>query len=117
MKKDSDTVAKLRGWKLVRLRKNGTLGPLFINRRQVLSIGHWMTAEKHVTPGYAVRPGWHATSKPKAPHLTEKNRIWIPVELEYVRMVSRPVSQGGLWYIAERMRIPEFEEWDTWISM
>lgn len=59
------------GYKLFRRRRNGTLGPLFINRRQVIPVGEWLDAEAHATRGYAYRPGWHATLRPAAPHLRQ----------------------------------------------
>lgn len=46
-----------RAFKLLKLRRNGTLCPLFINRKQVISIGKWLPAEDHPTKGYAHRPG------------------------------------------------------------
>ena len=66
----------MNGYKLLRLRKNGTLGSLFINRRAVLPLGIWLPAEEHPTKGYKFRPFWHCLPVPKAPHLTEKGRAW-----------------------------------------
>jgi hypothetical protein len=31
-----------------------------------------MNAESHPTKGFALRPFWHCTSTPSAPHLSEK---------------------------------------------
>jgi len=53
----------MKAYKLLKLRKDGSLGPLFINRKQKIPIGKWLTAECHPTKGYALRPGWHTTSK------------------------------------------------------
>lgn len=44
------------GYKLFRQRKDGTLGPLFINRRQRLEVGKTYEAEEHRTKGFAFRP-------------------------------------------------------------
>lgn len=93
------------GYKLFRVRKDGTLGPLFINRRQRVPIGRWLPAESHRTKGYAYRPGWHVCSEKSAPHLTEKDRAWYLVEIEDYQELQRPESQGGLWYLANRMRV------------
>lgn len=93
------------GWKLFRLRKDGSLGPLFINMKQRLYVGETYQAEDHPTKGYAHRPGWHVCSKKDAPHLSKKNRIWAKVRLEGVTKYKRPASQGGLWYLAEKMTI------------
>ena len=98
-----------RGWKLFRRRRDGTLGPLFINRRLRIPLGKWMKAEAHRTQGYAFRPGWHATLSPVAPHLrtTGDDRVWCKVSLENVRYNARPESQGGTWVLAQRLRVDE----------
>ena len=92
-------------YKLLRKRKNGTLGPLFINRRQVIPIGGWLQAESHPTKGYAVRPGWHTTSKPEAPHLSMRDRVWMKVEIDDYKKIVRPKSQGGVWWLANQMKV------------
>lgn len=96
-------------YKLLRLRKDGSLGPLFINRKQVIPEGYWLYAEYHPTKGYAKRCGWHVTSKPVAPHLSSKKekRVWKKVEIVNYGELPRPTSQGGMWYIAEWMRVIE----------
>ena len=92
-------------YKLLRMRKDGTLGPLFINRRQRIPIGEWLQAEDYPTKGYAHRPGWHASHRPVAPHLTEKGRVWYEVEVDDYVELKRPEYQGGLWFLAQRMRV------------
>lgn len=95
------------GYKLFRKRKDGTYGPLFINRRQVLERGVLYDAEPHRTRGYAYRPGWHICSEPRAPHLSERGRVWCRVEFDHRATLERPESQGGIWYLGENMRILE----------
>ena len=92
-------------YKLMRKRKNNTLGPLFINRKQVISIGEWLQSESHPTKGYAVRPGWHTTSQPEAPHLSMKGRVWAKVEIKDYEKFVRPQSQGGVWWLAKQMKV------------
>lgn len=92
-------------YKLFRVRKDGTLGPLFINRDFVIPVGVWLTAEEHRTKGYAYRPGWHATLKPEAPHLSTKGRVWAKVVLKDTILHDRPQSQGGRWVLAGRMKV------------
>ena len=92
-------------YKLLRLRRNGTLAPLFINKTQVIPVGKWMTAELHPTAGYKIRKGWHCTLKPVAPHLSTKGRVWCEVEVKGVELYSRPESQGGTWVLADRMKL------------
>lgn len=101
MKKSKD----IKGYKLLRVRKNGTISPLFINKKQLLPIGKWLKAEAHKTPGYAFRPGWHAVSKPLAPHLSKKDRAWYKVILRGVEKYKRPKNQGESWLIARWMKI------------
>jgi hypothetical protein len=91
-------------YKLMKLRRNGTLGPLFINARMVVPLGEWLEAEDHPTKGFAHRPGWHCTLKPVAPHLSERNRVWVEVEIEDYRFFNRPTIHGGVWALANRMK-------------
>ena len=55
------------GYKLFNKRRDGTIGPLFINRRQRIPLEIWIQAEDHPTKGYAHRPGWHVLEAPHAP--------------------------------------------------
>lgn len=94
------------GFKLFRVRKDGTIGPLFINARMRVPLGVWLPAEDHPTPGYAHRPGWHAALTPEAPHLaTGPGRAWFAVELRGVRRFPRPQSQGGTWLLADALLV------------
>jgi len=89
------------GYKLFRRRRDGSLGPLFINRKQRVPVGEWLEAEAHRTKGYAFRPGWHACMTPYAPHLRQGgDRVWARVELEGCEFHDRPAAQGGTWILA-----------------
>jgi hypothetical protein len=92
-------------YKLLSVRKDGSLGPLFINRRLRIQPGTWLQAECHPTKGFAIRPGWHATSVPVAPHLGTKGRRWFQVELLGVTTFERPECQGGTWLLARWMKV------------
>jgi hypothetical protein len=92
-------------YKLLRNRKDGSIGPLFINQKQRIPIGKWMIAEDHPTKGYAHRMGWHCTVKPVAPHLSMKGRTWYEVVIENYIECMRPVHQGGLWFLAQKMKL------------
>jgi hypothetical protein len=92
-------------YKLVRKRKDGTYGPLFIDARLRMPIGEWMQAECHPRKGFAVRQGWHCTFTPYAPHLSEEGRVWLQVEVEDWESYDRPESQGGAWILAQRMKV------------
>lgn len=96
------------GFKLFRIRRDGTLGPLFINRRQRIPLNVWLPAEDHPTKGFAHRPGWHICSEQLAPHLRQGgDRTWFRVEFDGETPHPRPPSQGGLWFTAQRMRVLE----------
>ncbi len=92
-------------YKLLTKRKDGTLGPLFINRKQRIPIGKWLKAENHPTKGYKERQGWHCCAEPKAPHLTNKGRVWCRVFIQNFTSFNRPLSQGRWWFIAQRMMV------------
>ena len=94
-------------YKLMSLKK-GKLYPLFINRTQEVPMHQWLDAEDHPTKGFSHRVGWHCTHLPKAPHLKmnpkgRPERVWCLVEIEDYEEFKRPDSQGGLWYLAEKM--------------
>lgn len=97
-------------YKLMKLRKNGTLGSLFINAKQIYPIGEWMQAENHPTKGFAERCGWHCTFEPIAPHLSMKGRVWVKIEVDDYTTYDRPANQGGKWILANKMKIIEIIE-------
>ena len=97
-------------YKLFRELKDGSLTSLFINKSRRLPIGEWMEAENYPTKGFAERPGWHCTAIPNAPHLKMElkcgeKRVWRAVAIEEYSEFKRPINQGGMWYLAERMKI------------
>ena len=95
----------MKAHKLVRLMKDGSLSSLFIGKRNRLPIGKWLEAECLPTNGFAVRHGWHCTREPIAPHLSTTDRVWVKVEIEEYTELKRPLSQGGVWYLANKMKI------------
>lgn len=95
----------MRAFKLFRVRKDGSLGPLFINMRLRIETGVWYEAEDHPTKGFAHRPGWHCGDQPEAKHLSEKGRAWYEVEIQDFYRFPRPAHQGGEWIIANHMRV------------
>lgn len=101
---------KMIGYKLFRHRKDGTIGPLFINKRQRIQIGVEYPYEKHLTKGFKYRPGWHICSQPIAPHLSKKDRVWAKVDFTFMYMLDRPKSQGGTWYLGSTMKVLELVE-------
>lgn len=94
-------------YKLCRLRKDGTIGPLFINARQRIPLNKWVRAEDHPRKGFAHRPGWHCVRTPEAPHLTMKGRVWCRVEISDYQVWDTPAHQGGNWFIANKMKVIE----------
>ena len=101
------------GYKLFKLRKDGSIGPLFINARQRIEVGVEYQAEDRPTKGFAHRPGWHiCTSMDGAPHLKQdgklgESRVWAKVEFTLQEVVERPTAQGGTWYLGSSMKVLE----------
>ena len=99
----------------MRLRKDGTLGSLFIDRKQVIPIGIWLEAECTPTKGFAVRKGFHCCYEMNAPHLKKElsngeMRVWVKCEVEDYVEYDRPESQGNTWVLANRMKVLEIVE-------
>ena len=98
----------LTAYKLFHQRRDGSLGPLFINRRQRIPVGVWLDAKPHLTKGYAYRPGWHCLRQPKAPHLKiGPDRLWCRVRVRDYMVCFRPEHQGGKWILAQQMKVVE----------
>ena len=94
------------GYKLFRKRKDGSYGTLFFACRDRLVIGRWNTADRSlIKKGFKRRPGWHICSTLSAPHLSITGRVWCEVEFSDYEDVKRPISQGGLWHLANYMVI------------
>ena len=101
-------------YKLLSMRKDGSLGPLFINKRQRIKIGVWYNAEPHRKKGYAFRPGWHAFfTMDGASHLKKKikreKRVWVKCEVMDFVFYDRPVNQGQ-WILAQKLKVIEIIE-------
>ena len=100
-------------YKLLTLRRDGTLGPLFIDRHRAIPVGEWLESECIPTKGFQVNRGWHMCAQPVAPHLVlepkgKPPRVWCKVEYRgWHKRRNRPVSQGGDWILAEHMRVVE----------
>lgn len=97
-------------YKLFRQLKSGEITSLFINKTRKLPVGEWMNSENYPTNGFARRPGWHCTAEPVAPHLkmvlkSGEVRVWKKVLIDDYTEFKRPENQGGLWFLAKRMKI------------
>ena len=97
-------------YKLFRELKSGEITSLFINKKRKLPYNEWMESNNYPTKGFAVREGWHCTIEPNAPHLkmklkTGETRVWKKVMIEDFTEFKRPKSQGGMWFLAKRMKI------------
>lgn len=101
---ESDFVAgEITAYKLCRKLKNGDLRTLFIDKKKNIVFDKWLEAGCFPTKGFAVRPYWHSTSLPTAPHLTEKGRVWIECKIRNYANFKRPLQQGGLWYLSKEV--------------
>lgn len=96
-------------FKLLHVRANGTVGPLFIERKRVLNIeGEIEWANMALKPkGYATRPGFHTCANPYAPHLKlSHDRCWFLVEIGgNITEHERPECQGGTWYTSNYIKL------------
>ena len=95
----------MKAYKLLKQRKDGSLGSLFVDASRKLPMGEWMPAINHKPKALKERKGWHCLLSPHAPHLSEKGRVWALVEVSDFASIKRPESQGGEWLLANRMRI------------
>ena len=105
----------MKAYKLVRLLKSGEMTPLFINKGLRFEVGKTYKAEFHSTKGFAPRQGLHLCLKPIAPHLSMhlksgEKRIWIECEVEDYELYDRSESQGGVWVLAQQMKIIKVRE-------
>lgn len=94
-------------YKLFRVKKDGHITSLFINKSKNLIKGRWLKARRYVTKGFAAREGWHSLPQPFAPHLTNKGREWYKVEIKWFVKENRPKNQGGQWFSSRYMKILE----------
>ena len=92
-------------YKLFRVRKDGSIGSLFINPKERYELNSWMTAKPYKRDGFQFRPGWHSLNEPKAPHLSLKGRAWFLVKISSYTTHTRPVSQGGKWFLSNKLSI------------
>lgn len=92
-------------FKLFSLKRDGSIGPLFINKKLRLQEGVWYDAEPHETKGFQFRPFWHSALLPIAPHLTTKGRIWKRVLVEDFTTYERCKAQGGTWVLSNRLMV------------
>jgi len=92
-------------YKLFRQLKSGEITSLFINKKERLQYDIWLEAKEYPTKGFKIRPFWHCTEKPIAPHLSTKNRIWLKVEMQEFEEYQRPLIQGGKWFLAKKIKI------------
>lgn len=97
----------MKAYKLFRELKDGSISSLFINKKARYPFNKWLEAECFPTKGFAVRPFWHCTSQPIAPHLSMKGRVWCEVEMKDYEEFKRPQQQGGLWFLAKKVKIIE----------
>jgi len=96
-------------FKLMR-KKDNSFYPLFINRKTEYKKEKWISAECIPTKGFSVRKGFHCCVRPIAPHLklelsNGEKRVWILAEVKKFKFYERPESQGGLWVLAQKIKI------------
>ena len=95
----------MKAYKLVKQRKDGSLGSLFVDASRKLPVGLWMPAINHKPKALKERMGWHCLKSPNAPHLSKDGRVWVEVECSGAEEINRPECQGGTWLLAKQMKI------------
>lgn len=104
-------------YKKVRMLKDGTVHPLFIDKKKPFEFGKWLHCEFHPTNGFAERTFidedgnkigcWHGTYKPVAPHIADElksgeKRVWMECLAKgQTKTYERPLLQGGTWCLFE----------------
>lgn len=96
-------------FKLMRVNTDGTVSPLFIGRDRKYELDTWYDAESIQRNGFKFRPGFHCCSTTSAPHIKRElksgeTRTWVQVQISDFEQIKRPESQGGLWYIAKKIK-------------
>ena len=94
-----------KAYKLLSVKADGELSPLFIDKKQKVKTGEWVHAKSVPTDGFQLRSGWHSCVKPSAPHLTEKGRQWFHIEICNYKKFKKSKTQGGIWYVSEWMKV------------
>ena len=92
-------------YKLFKVRKDGSLGSLFINPAARLKKGIWLRSKTYPTDGFKVRHGWHCLGKPSAPHLSNRGRKWFKIKIKQYSKLKRPKNHGSMWFLARKMKI------------
>lgn len=92
-------------YKLFKVRKDGSLGSLFINPKARHKTGVWLKSSTYPTDGFKIRSGWHCLGRPKAPHLSNKGRQWFKIVIKEYQKLERPKSHGSMWFLARKMKI------------
>jgi hypothetical protein len=95
----------MKAYKLFRELKSGEITSLFINKKERLKLNEWINSRSFPTNGFKLRPYWHCTSKPEAPHLSNKGRVWMEIEMGSYTEFKRPKNQGGVWFLADKIKI------------
>lgn len=95
----------MKAYKLFRLKKDGNITSLFIDKSRNIPKGQWLQAFSVYTEGFKYRPGWHCLARKCAPHLSKKNRVWAEVEIKDFDSIKRPKNHGGLWFLASKMKV------------
>ena len=85
----------MQAYKLFRKRKNGTLGPLFISKTQVIEPNVWLPAKAYRTKRFAFRPGWHCCSKCDAPISRWKGGCGVSLKSKAWKRLSDPLPKAG----------------------
>ena len=107
----------MKAYKMVRIRKDATLGPMFVGCEEVFPVGSWITAhtnyKRKLDKVYSklgwlkFRPGFHFAELPYAPHIGIKDKdgvikwmhddtVWVECEVSDEIDYTLEARQNGL---------------------
>lgn len=90
-----------KAYKLCKLRKDGSVGPLFIKKSLRIPFGEWIEAGDHPTNGFAHRPGWHCSWDMTTHLKLTPDRVWVEVEIEDWEEFQ---WRKSTWVLAKRVK-------------
>ena len=96
-------------YKIMRVRSDGMLYSIGVNRNKPYDIDEWYTAEHIVSRKYKTKKGFYGFEKPdneryKTTLQRGDRRIWVECEVEDYEFYHH-VMDGATWVIAQRMRM------------
>ena len=96
-------------YKIMRVKTDGMLYPIGVNRYRSYNVGEWYDAEHIESRKYKTKKGFYGFEKPSSKRYKEslrrgEKRVWVECETEDCELYYHPMD-GETWMIAQRMKI------------